>query len=166
MIPKTIIEAILYGANATFLISNIGNNIILKTINITSDTIIKLTQEIVGKKEIKYKEVKERIEKIDINFKISIIKEILKEQEEESKGKENEMKESKKRCILGITKIMLEIEEELKKIIKSIKEHEELYFNEWRGFKCKGDIKKIEKKMRILESRYKTMIEIIKIYKK
>jgi len=160
LLSFTLIETILFGAKTTFLLSTIGKDIILKTLSATSESIISITTYILDSKHSCINEIKQKINIMDLQFTITIIKQIIQEQNNNF----DNLQESVKKAILGVNYVLKKIEKELKEIIKNLEYHETLYFNQWRNLDCDNNINEITNLNKILMKRYNLLIDLLKIY--
>ena len=97
---------------------------------------------------------------IDLEFTITILDQLVKEQE----GKI--LQESVKKALFGVSDILTNIHDELKVFHDSIGYHNTKYFSGWRSFSCMSSIDVIKQYNEILRNRYNMLFELLKIYNK
>lgn len=96
--------------------------------------------------------------KLDLEYKISIIDELVKD----CSNMENQLIN---KAILGLNNVLRNINKELQQIDELIRNHEKKYFSSWRDFNCDNLISTIKHHSEILANRYKMLIELLALYK-
>lgn len=71
--------------------------------------------------------------------------------------------EAIKSAIMGLDSILQDINRDLLNIASNIKIHNKKYFNKWRGFSSEKSISSIKKKKKILEHRYRVLLDVLKM---
>jgi len=154
----SVIGPVLIGTKA---VSVIGTELIIRTINGTTTSIYNTLKSITVSSEPNVKEYVDKISSIDLKFTISVMHELIKEQQAEK-----ELPESIKMSLIGVNDILLEIDSELMAIYDAIKNHKNKYFSSWRTFSCKYNIEQIVYLNDTLNNRYSMLFNLLKIYNK
>jgi len=156
LVLKTI-SAFIGGTPISFL-TTLGKDVIIKTLTTTTNSIINLSKYMLYINKPYFTDVKLELEKMDINNGVSIIHELVKEQE-----KYENMNNSIKTSVLGVNDILIKIDNELQIIMDLMANHEKKYFKSFRTFNCDDNIKKIKCYDEILSKRYKLLKDCIMI---
>lgn len=102
-------------------------------------------------------EVTKKIKSIDLEFALSVINELVKE------NNKKEASESVKNALYGVNEILEKIDDELKTINDGIKDHNDKYLSRWRSFNCEYSIKNLEEHKKILDKRYKMLMGLLQL---
>jgi cellobiose-specific phosphotransferase system component IIB len=153
-------SSLLWNITPASILTGVGTSLLVTTITKTTTAIGSNVKIITTSDNPSLEYVKKELAKIDLVYTVEVIKEVVREQDIEGK----EMKDSIKRALLGVNEILEKIHDELNTINESIKNHESKYFNGWRGFTCKYNLRTIIKHKNILDSRYKIFIDLLKVY--
>lgn len=151
--------AILVGMQSVSLLGAIGKDLICKTVSVTTSTTISTLKYITNTDQPKFEETRVKFEKLDLQHTISVIQELIKEQ-----NSRKDMKKSVKFSILGVDDIIQDINIELAVVKKAMDDHKNKYFSKWRAFDCNKNIDKITNLKRLLDNRYKILTGLLKIY--
>lgn len=130
--------------------------IITRMINSTCNAFFSLTQYISS--ETDHKHVYKQLSDLDLEYRVSIINELVKD----CCNNDNELIH---KAVLGLNDILGKINKELQQIDELIRNHSKKYFNSWRDFNCDGLIDEIKHHKKILEERYKILIDLLNLYK-
>lgn len=142
-------------------LSHLGFEIILSTITKSSKIIINTLQSLFTEDNSNIKHINIELKKMDIEFFIKIINQIIIEQQNENL---NNNIESIKLLLLGIDELLTNISNELLLLYNLYQKYNNSYFNFWKSFHY--DLTNIQKNYKLLHKRYKIMIKILQIYKK
>lgn len=143
---------------ATTLVSTLGCDLIISTITRSTKGICSVLTYFATSNHSGIKEIINQLDQTDLEFYISIIEQVVNEQE----GKE--LPVSVKKALIGVNDILTLIHKELDEIKKSLEYHETKYFNTWRSFSLQYNIETIKKHNDLLKNRYSVLIELLKIY--
>ena len=149
--------SLIIGSGGSTLISFIGKDVILQTINQTCSSIIVLLNYLIYDCNNFY-EIKQKIELLDINNKISVINLIIEENIEKYSDKK-----SINLVFNSIKQILEELNEELSSLKNKIEDHKQLYFSYFRKLNLQNEIKSIENHNNILDKRFELLIKSVKI---
>lgn len=158
LITFGLVDTLVLGGKTTAVISSIGTNLIIKTITGTTSAIGNVLDYLTTSREPAIKSIISQLQDIDLEFTISIIEEVIKEQNNK------ELSDSVKKVLIGLNEILSIIHKELDSIKDTIENHSKKYFSSWRKFNCSVNIETIKKHNTILKSRYNIMIDLLKIY--
>jgi hypothetical protein len=142
------------------IISGIGTSLIISTIITTTSSIGSLIKYLSTSNHACIKEIVTELNNIDLEFTISIIDQLVKEQDHKC------LQDSIKKALIGVNDILLIINKELDDIKKAIEYHNTKYFNRWRSFSCQMNIYIIKQHNDILKKRYTILFDLLKIYNK
>lgn len=154
----TLLNTVILGSKATTIISSIGTNMIIGTINTTSSSIISLLRYVSSSSQPRNDIIK-TIKELDLEFTINVIDQMTKEINVDN------VNESLKLILYGIQTILDDINAELTIIKQLIESHNSKYFNYWRSFNADDNILNITRLDKILKHRYTLLFELIKINK-
>ena len=152
-----IIETALIGSNVAILASTVGTDILIKTVTNTTSSIVSMTGYLMTSSQPGINEIVSTLKKIDLEFTVGIIEELVKEQE----GKE--LEESVKKAMIGVNETLGLINQELDSMKQAIEYHNTKYFNSWRSFSWTGNVNNIKDHNEILKNRYMILFELLKI---
>ena len=152
-----IIETALIGSKVAILASTVGTDILIKTVTSTSSSIVSMTSYLMTSSQPGINEIVSTLKKIDLEFTVGIIEELVKEQD----GKE--LEESIKKAMIGVNETLSLIHQELDSMKQAIEYHNTKYFNGWRGFSWTGNVNNIKDHNEILKNRYMILFELLKI---
>lgn len=155
-----LVETAIFSGKALTAINTAGTNLIINTITTTTTSIFGVLKTITTTSGPKVKEYIDQIKVIDLEFTITILDQLVKEQEDKV------LQESVKRALVGVNEILLNIHKELKILEESIRYHNTKYFNDWRSFSSTASIELIKQHNDILKNRYNMLFELLKIYSK
>ena len=144
----------------TLTASRIGTDVLIKTMSTTTTVLYKLVKFIANTDHPGLKNIQDTLESIDLEYDINVIDKLVTEHDHIS-----DMKDSVKEALLGVTKILQKIHDELHIIKKAYEKHKNKYFYKWRSFQCKYNIETIVKHKEILDSRYDMLIKLLIIYR-
>ena len=153
-----LIGTVLVGGRVVSLLSMVGTDFIIKSLTLTTSGICSTIGNLVNRNEPYMETVVEQLVQLDLEHIATVIEELVKEQE----GKEAQT--SVKKALVGVHVILDKIHNELTTIDNALDYHKTKYFNSWRSFDCSCNIKTIKNHSRILEYRYKILINLLKIY--
>lgn len=151
--------ALFVGMGGVSILTAIGKDLVCKTISSSTSTTIKALKYITNTDQPKFKETRDKFEKLDLEYTIGVIRELIKEQENK-----DSMKQSVKKSIMGVDEIINDINLELEVIKKGMDEHQKKYFTNWRTFNCNSNISKICSLKYVLDKRYTMLVDLLKIY--
>ena len=149
--------SLIIAGGTTTLISFIGKDIILKTINQSCSSIIILLNYLIYDCNNFY-EIKQKLELLDINNKISVINLIIEENIEKYSDKK-----SINLVFNSIKEILEQLNNELSGLKNKIEDNKQLYFSYFRKINLNTEIKSIENHNNILDKRFDLLIKSIKI---
>ena len=152
-----IIETALIGSKVAILASTVGTDILIKTVTNTTSSIVSMTGYLMTSSQPGINEIVSTLKKIDLEFTVGIIEELVKEQE----GKE--LEESVKKAMIGVNETLGLINQELDSMKQAIEYHNTKYFNSWRSFSWTGNVNNIKDHNEILKNRYMILFELLKI---
>jgi len=153
----SLIETVVIGAKATTLVSAIGTDVLIGTVTTTTTSIINMIGYLTTNTQPGINDILNTIKKIDLEFTVNIIEQLVKEQE----GKM--LCDSIKKALLGVNEVLGWIHKELDSIKQAIEYHHTKYFNNWRIFVWNGNISIIQTYNDILKNRYSILFELLKI---
>lgn len=139
-------------------------NSLIRAINDTSQIIKKITNF----DKPTYEQVNKLLIELDMDFTLKIITSTISEIDDfisNDKCSDSKKPSSIKIAIFHITETINNLNQELSKIYEGIRYHNSKYFKDWRTFSCDCDVDKIKIYKNILDSRYKILIDLIKISK-
>ena len=155
-----LLHTVILSSKATSIVSNVGTDLIIGTITSTTSSIGNMIKYLAISTQPGVSEILDMISSLDFEFTISIIEQLVKEQE----GKQ--INESVKKALIGVSEILEMIHNELISVKKAIENHNTKYFSGWRSFSWEGNIGTLEKHNIILSHRYKMLFDLLKIYNK
>jgi len=154
-----LIEALIFGAKNVSIMSTLGKDIVLKTLSLTSSSVIGGISWITSSDNPSFDKVKNQFEKMDLLHSVQVIENLILEQ-----AYVDNLNTSVKKAIIGVNEILIKIDEELRIIQKEMEYHQTKYFKTWRSFNCSLNIKTIQKHHEILIKRYKLLMELLNLY--
>lgn len=140
------------------VLSIMGTDILIRGISATSSSIGGALRSIYDYDKPGIDVIKKELATVDLQYHITVIEELVKECE----GKD--LATSISKAIHGVSEILDKIDTELKYINDAIYDHEKKYFNRWRSFNCKYNINQIKAQKKLLDHRYKILIDLLMIY--
>lgn len=152
-----IIETALIGSKVAILASTVGTDILIKTVTNTTSSIVSMTGYLMTSSQPGINEIVSTLKKIDLEFTVGIIEELVKEQE----GKD--LEDSVKKAMLGVNETLSLIHQELDSMKQAIEYHNTKYFSGWRSFSWTGNINNIKDHNEILKNRYTILFDLLKI---
>lgn len=144
----------------TLTASKIGSDVLISTISTTASSLYKLIKFIMNTSNPGLKSIQDTLELLDLEHHTNVISKLIKEHNHLS-----DLKDSVKESMLGVTKILQEIHDELIIIKEAYDKHKNKYFYKWRTFQCKYNIETIKKHKLLLDRRYKTLVDLLILYK-
>ena len=153
-------ETLIFSGRALSIVSTVGTDFIIKTLTSTTASIASILTHLTYYDQPGVQGIIDELNKIDLEHMVSVIEELVKENNIEG------IKESVKKALLGVNKILENIHNELNSIKEAIDYHQTKYFANYRSFDCKTSINKIKKHKEILDQRYNILIDLLKIYHK
>ena len=158
-IAPSLISSLIFGARTVNFVNSVGIDVIGKAVNVTTGSIGNLVSQFMHSKEEDAIDIQSTLESIDIEFKVSVLEELIKEQRGNAPV-------SVKKALLGVNDILVKIDGELKTIKEALDYHQTKYFKNWRTFDCSCNIKTIKNHCKILDERSKVFTDLLKIYNK
>jgi len=158
-LATSVLGTVMLTSQAGSVITTVGTNIIVGTITTTTSSIISVVKYLATNNQPGINEIVTALNNIDLEFTISIIEQLVKEQEHK------ELSESIHQALTGLHKILELIHEELNTIKIAIENHNSKYFTNWRSFSWTGNLDSIKKYNEIFKHRYSILFELLKIYK-
>jgi len=152
-----LIESVIFSAKTLSFINTVGIDVIGKTISATTTSIASIITHFASVDQAGINEFKKVLEEIDLEFKIGVLEELVKEQKGDAPI-------SVKKALMGVNDILVKIEVELKTIKKAFEGHQQKYFRGWRTFDCSCNIDTIKRHSELLESRSDELKDLLKIY--
>jgi len=140
-------------------ISSITFDIIIKTLTTTISSISNMIKYLY-KDKFEINEIINILTLIDLEYTVIIIDQLIKEQDI------NKLNESLKKSLVGVTEILIKIDNELNSIKKAIEYHNTKYFKSWRKFYWNGNLEILKQHNTILVHRYNILFKLLKIYHK
>jgi hypothetical protein len=151
---------IIIGGRVMSILSSVGTSLIIGTVTSTTSTIVRSIAHLTSYDQPSVQEVVNKLQLIDLEFTVSVIEELVREQEKDGE----EMKLSVKKALLGVLDMLEKIDTELKIIELAVKDHDAKYLNSWRTFDCGCNIKTIENHTSLLRHRYGMLRDLLTIY--
>lgn len=151
------------GGRVASLVSTVGTSLIVRTVTTTTSAIGGSIAHITSYDQPGVLEVTAKLTTIDLDFKVKVIEELVREQESGVKDGE-EFRPSVKKAMIGVLEILENIRTELTVIEEAIRAHEDKYWKNWRSFDCTCNIKTIEAHTKILDQRYAILRDLLLIY--
>lgn len=155
-----LISAVVLGSSATSVVSGVGTSLIINTITTTTSSIGSVIKYLVTSGQPGIGDLTNILIGIDLEFTISIIHQLVKEQENK------QLNESVKHALVGVSEILEKINKELDSIKKAVEYHNSKYMSIWRSFSWDGNIIILKSHNEILKHRYNLLFELLKIYNK
>ncbi len=157
-------EALLLGAKGISVINQIGFDIVVGTLTTTTTSVVNGVKYLASYDQPGAKDVANTLAEIDLEFIVSVIDELVKEQSDSIVNGSHVGSVTK--ALEGVNGILQSIDKELIVIKKALENHKTKYFNSWRTFDCSCNIETIKKHKVILDNRYKILTDLLKIYNK
>lgn len=155
-----LLGSVILSGKASAVVSTIGTDLIIQTVTTTTSSIGSLIKYLTTSNQTCIQDILIILRKIDLEFTISIINELVKEQN----GKQ--LNQSVKKALVGVHEILDRIDQELTSIKKAIEYHNTKYFAGWRGFSWNGNIDLIKEHDNTLKHRYMILVDLLEIYNK
>jgi len=155
-----LVQTVILSSQTLSMVSTLTTDILIGSITATTGSIFSLLKTITASSQTGIREYVSQIKNIDLEFTITILDQLVKEQE----GKI--LQESVKKALFGVSDILTNIHDELKVFHDSIGYHNTKYFSGWRSFSCMSSIDVIKQYNEILRNRYNMLFELLKIYNK
>lgn len=149
------------GTKVTSLAMTIGADLLISSISSTTSSIGSAIKYLSKSSQKEINDVLELIKEIDLEFTISVVEHLIKEQ---NIAEVTDNKSSVKKALIGVSEILDIIHIEFVAITEAVDNHNKLYFSRWRKFSWNGDIDTVKKHNAILLKRYKMLFELLKIY--
>ena len=136
---------------------------LITTISGTAGSIINTLNYISGYSETEpgVKDVLDNLLKMDLEFTVMVISELINEQ----KNNHHNLNNSVRTTLEGVSLTLNKIHAELEKIQDAVGSHNSKWFSSLRKFKWDGNMQTIENYKDILKNRYTILFELLKIYK-
>ena len=152
-----LITSVILGARTLSFMNTLGIEVIGKTMSVTTSSIGSLVSHFMKINQPDITDFKRTLEEIDLEFKISVLEELVKEQNGTTPV-------SVKKALFGVNDVLVKIDAELKTIKEAFEYHQTKYFNSWRRFDCSCNTDTIRKHGRLLDDRSKVFTDLLKIY--
>lgn len=156
----TVIGTALLSGKAASIVSTVSTDLIIGTITTSTKAIGSMLTYLASSEQNGIKDVISIIKSTDLEFTISIIEQVVKEQENKT------LPDSVKKALIGVNDILDMIHKELDNIKNAVEYHNTKYFNTWRSFSCDCNMETIKSHNELLNHRYSILIELIKINNK
>lgn len=156
-LAPALVSSVIFGARTLNFMNSVGVEVIGKAVNVTTGSIGSLVSQLMHSKEPDVVHIQKTLEEIDMEFKISVLEELIKEQHGVAPI-------SLKKALLGVSDVLVKIDAELKTIKQALDYHQTKYFKNWRSFDCSCNIQTIKHHSRILDERLKVFTDLLKIY--
>jgi len=156
-------EALILGAKGIAVINQLGYDLVIGTLTTTTSSVVSGIKWLSSYDQPGAKDVANTLVEIDLEFMVSVIDELVKEQQDNINASHVG---SVTKALEGVTGILQSIDQELGTIKKALEHHQTKYFNSWRTFDCSCNIEVIKKHKAILDNRYKILTDLLKIYNK
>jgi len=156
-LAPALVSSVIFGARTLNFMNSVGVEVIGKAVNVTTGSIGSLVSQLMHSKEPDVVHIQKTLEEIDMEFKISVLEELIKEQHGVAPI-------SLKKALLGVSDVLVKIDAELKTIKQALDYHQTKYFKNWRSFDCSCNIQTIKHHSRILDERSKVFTDLLKIY--
>jgi lysophospholipase L1-like esterase len=148
-------NTLLYTSNMISLVNTMGTNLIIKSLTTTTSSLCSLVVYLTA---TNHPQIIKKIKKLDLPYKVSIIGNVLTEY------KTDEIQSiAIKQSIIGVQEILEMINNELITLKDIIDTHNSKYFSNWRYLDCYVNVKLLKKYNKILDNRYKMLIELLQI---
>jgi len=145
-------------AQALNFINKISIETVVAMITASTRSINTIIGTIVSNNNINF--IKQDLVDLDLDFLVSVISQLVKEQENDNP------RESVKYSLISLNNILLEINKELLIMKESVDYHNKKFFSSWRSLDCSININLLKQHKIILNSRYKILSNLLQIYKK
>lgn len=155
-----LIQTVVLSSKTASIVSNIGTDLIIGTITTTTSSIGSMIKYLAISTSPGASDILNIVSSADLEFTISIIEQLVKEQDSK------QLNESVKKALIGVSEILDSIHGELTSVKKAIEYHNTKYLNSWRGFSWEGNIETLKKHNIILTHRYRMLFDLLKIYNK
>lgn len=142
--------------NIVYSVAIYNADTITKTVGSTIKSFVSLISYISSYTD--HEHVFKELSKLDLEYKISIIDELVKD----CCNMDNLIVN---KAIIGLNDILHNINKELQAIDELIRNHNKKYFSSWRDFNCDSYISSIKHHAVILTNRYKILIDLLALYK-
>lgn len=152
-------EVAILGISTMSIISAASTSVLSRALIDTTSSIYGYIKYITYCDKVGYdKKVKNELDKIDLEFFVSVITELIKE------NQDKEYNIPIRNAMYGVNQILENIDNELRMIKEAMDEHDKKYMKSWRNFNCKCNIQEIKLQKKILVKRYRILINLLKIY--
>ena len=152
-----LLESVIFGAKTLSFINTVGVEVIGKTISVTTNSIGGLVTHFMKMDQPGIMEFKKTLENVDMEFKIGVLEELVKEQKGTTPV-------SVKKALMGVNDVLVRIDAELKTIKQAFEYHQTKYFKGWRKFDCSCNIETIKRHSQLLDNRSRVLTDLLKIY--
>ncbi|CAH6421835.1 Hypothetical protein KVN_LOCUS523 [uncultured virus] len=159
MSVATLVGTVIIGKNVMSILSSAGTDFIITTVTTTTNSIIGLLKHITAIDQPRVREITESLNKIDLEYNIQVIEQLVIEQ------KEKQLPLSLKMALFGVNEILEKIHLELKIIKDAIDYHSTKYFSKWRSFDCSLNIEFIKSNKLLLDNRYEKLMDFLTLHK-
>jgi len=137
------------------MVSLITTSVIGVAVNDTSTLLLSIAKNYV----YDYSDFKDLIDKLDLYSKLNVIEAFMTD----IPDKKYENNKTITIALQNLHEIVLTLQNELNIINKILEEHHNVYFHYWRTPSCSQNLINIEKYNSILNKRFETLLNIIKI---
>ena len=151
-------ETLLIGAQTVNIATTLSKDLLFKAVYSTSIGIVNICKYLIESDKPYMKDVNKLLNKLDIQAKITILHDLVKEQEH------RKIKESVKKSLIYVNESLDYIHKELDCINKLVEENKQKYFQSWRTLDCSLNLAKIEYHNKTLDRRVKLLVDLLKIY--
>lgn len=146
------------GGTALTIIGATGTDLLFRTITTTSSGIITALRYITSMDSPSVIEVKNDLEKLDLEDKIKIISSLVDNLENNKN-----IVEYIKLSLDSVINILQKISEELFQIQQLVEQHNSLYFNSYRTLNCISNITNLENHSLLFDKRIDLLIKLLSI---
>lgn len=155
-----LVKTVLIGGQTFSILSKVGTDVIIRTLTTTTTAVGGLIVHVTAYDRVGMVEIKNKLDRVDLEHTVSVIEEFIKEQDETK-----ELNNSVKKALIGVNEILNRIHDELIIIKEAVEYHNSKYFSRWRRFDCSCNIETIIAHKEILDKRYNMFVELMNIYK-
>lgn len=150
-------NALILGSHTISIASTLSKDLLFKAVYSTSIGIVNMCKYIVESDQPYMKDVLSVLKRLDIQAKIDVLHDFIKEQEDKHIPK------SVHKSLINVGETLDNVHKELNFINNKIKNHKEKYFISWRTLDCNDHLVMLEYYNKILDSRVKLMFDLLKI---
>ena len=151
-------ETLLIGAQTINIATTLSKDLLFKAVYSTSMGIVNLCKYMVETNKPYMKDVNKLLSRLDIKAKITILHDLIKEQEH------NELNKSVKRSLIYVSEALDNIHKELDGINKQIETHKKKWWQSYRTLDCSENLMNIDYHNKILDKRVEMLVNLLKIY--